>query len=305
MRTRHLILLALLTLLLIYARFAEPQFVTLKTQALLAGHMWELAIVAIPMLLIVISGGIDLSIGSIVALSAVTFGLLFERGVAPFAAAIIAVTAGGVLGFINGFFIVKFRAQPLIVTLATMAAFRGIAEGISFGRPLSGYPDSFTSLANIVPAILFFAVALSAWLLLTKTVFGRWLFAIGQGERAAVFSRVPVPRVKVLLYTICGAFCGLAAMLLVARNNTAKADLATGIELEAITAVVLGGASIQGGTGSILGLLLGIALIHETREFVSWHWQRSELGLIVLGALLLLAVLLSQIRLRNRVVSAS
>jgi rhamnose transport system permease protein len=140
--------------------------------------------------------------------------------------------------------------------------------------------------------------------LLNRTVLGRWVFAIGQGERAAVFSGVPVARVRALLYTLCGACCGLAATLTVARNNTAKADLAIGIELEAITAVVLGGASIQGGSGSIPGLLLGIALIHETREFASWHWQRSEFGLIIIGALLVVAVLLSQLRRPNRVVSA-
>lgn len=304
-------LLALLAGLLGYAWYADPNFVTVRAQTLLGMHVWELAIVALPMLLIVISGGIDLSVGSSVAFCAVTIGLLFERGVPIFAAAAFAVIVGGLLGLLNGWFVAKLRVHPLIVTLATLAAFRGAAEGLSSARPISGYPESFQAVSSAkvvgipIPGILFFALAVLAAVVLARTVFGHWVYAIGTAEKPALFSGIPVARVKMALYAASGLCCGLAAAILVSRNNTAKADLATGLELDVITAVVLGGAKIEGGEGNVVGLLLGILLIHETRQFVSWHWKQSELNLIVIGTLLIGTVLLQRLfAARRRVVSA-
>ncbi len=302
---REVLLLILLSAVLLFAGLTDPLFVSLKTQGLLSNHVWELAIIALPMLLIIVTGGIDLSVGAIAALSAVTLGLLFEKGVPTLIASIAAVAVATLLGGLNGVCVAKLKAHPLIVTLATMAAFRGIAEGISLASPISGYPESFQQIAEgkllgiPLPGIIFAILAIAAYILLTKTIFGRWLIAIGQGERAAIFSGIPVASVKTITYALCGFCCGLAAVIMVARNNTAKADMATGIELDAITAVVLSGASIRGGNGSVPGLLLGIALIHETREFVSWHWQRSELGLIVVGGLLVLSVLIHNVAQRG------
>lgn len=294
----HEVVLAALVLALGgYAAIVDPMFLSVRAQALLSTHVWELAIVAVPMLLIVISGGIDLSVGATLALCAVLLGLLVERGVPTGAAAAIAIGAGGVLGWLNGTLVARLRVHPLIVTLATMAAFRGVAEGISLGRPLSGYPASFLQIAEgrvlgvPIPGLVFAVVAVSAAVVLARGVLGRQIYAIGQGERAARFSGIPIDRVKSLLYTCSGVACGIAAVLLVARNNTAKADLGTGLELEAVTCVVLGGARIEGGTGNVLGLALGVLLIHETREFVSWHWKQSELNLVVLGGVLLVSVL--------------
>lgn len=306
LRSREFVLALLLALLLGIALILEPRFVTAKAQVLLASHLWELAMVAIPMLLIIIIGGIDLSVGSMIALSAVTLGLLFERGLSPFLASLVAILVGTCLGFANGWFVGKLRVHPLIVTLATMAAFRGIAEGLSLARPISGYPNSFQLISQgkvlgvPYPAILFFLIAMSAWFLLAKTKFGRWVVAIGTQENVALFSGIPVAKVKLALFTFCGTVCGLVAVLTVARNNTAKADLGTGIELEAITAVVLGGASIDGGKGKVLGVVLGLLLIHETRQFVSWHWKQNELNLIVIGALLIATLLVEKLVARRR-----
>lgn len=308
---RELTLFALLAGLLGYAWYADPNFVTVRAQTLLGMHVWELAIVALPMLLIVISGGIDLSVGSSIAFCAVTIGLLFERGVPIFAAAGIAVVMGGVLGLVNGWFVAKLKVHPLIVTLATLAAFRGAAEGISSARPISGYPDSFQAVSATkylgipLPGIVFLVLSILTAILLTRSVFGRWIYAIGTAEKPARFSGIPVDRVKMLLYSLSGLCCGLAAVILVSRNNTAKADLATGLELDVITAVVLGGAKIEGGEGNVVGLILGILLIHETRQFMSWHWKQSELNLIVIGGLLIGTVLLQRLfAARRRVVSA-
>ena len=291
------VLAALVVALGTYAALVDPTFLAVRAQALLSTHVWELAIVAVPMLLIVIAGGIDLSVGATLALCAVVLGLLFERGVPIYAAAAIAIGVGAGLGWLNGTLVARLRVHPLIVTLATMAAFRGLAEGISLGRPLSGYPDPFLQIAEgrllgvPIPGAVFGVFALAVGVVLSRGVLGRQVYAVGQGERAARFSGIPVERVKSLLYTLSGLACGVAAVLLVARNNTAKADLGTGLELEAVTCVVLGGARIEGGTGNVLGLALGVLLIHETREFVSWHWKQSELNLVVLGGVLLLSVL--------------
>lgn len=299
--SREATLFVVLALLMVVAAVLEPRFVTLRTQTLLAAHAWELAIVAVPMLLIIIAGGIDLSVGSIVALSAVTLGLLHERGWPVAASAVVAVGVGALAGAVNGWLIARTRVHPLLITLGSMAAFRGIAEGISLARPLSGYPENLLALsAGMTPALVFVVAAASAHVLLVRLRLGRWVIAMGTDETVSRFSKTPVDRIKVMLYTLSGLACGVAAVLLVARNNTAKADVAMGMELEAITAVVLGGASIEGGRGRVIGLVLGLALIHETRQFVSWHWRQSELNLLVIGGLLIGAVLFDRFSLVRR-----
>lgn len=294
--TREATLSLMLILLLGAASVLEPKFVTLKAQTLLSTHLWELAIVSVPMLLIIITGGIDLSIGAIIALTSVVFGLLFEKGVSPWIAAPIALVVATTLGAINGWFVAKLRVHPLLVTLASMAAFRGIAEGISMARPLSGYPEAFLTLSRgFTPVAIFAILALAAHVILTRTHAGRHIIAIGTDENVSRFSKTPITKIKLMLYAFSGFACGLATLILVARNNTAKADLGMGIELDAITAVVLGGASIHGGKGRIPGLILGLLLIHETREFVSWHFKQNELNLLVIGTLLIATVLLENI----------
>lgn len=298
--SREATLFVVLVALMAVAAVYEPRFVTLKTQTLLAAHSWELAIVAVPMLLIIIAGGIDLSVGSMVALSAVTLGLLHERGWPIAASVSAAVVVGALAGAVNGWLIARTQVHPLLITLGSMAAFRGIAEGISLARPLSGYPESLLALsAGMTPMLIFLGAAASAHVFLTRLRMGRWVVAMGTDETVSRFSKTPVDRLKVMLYTLSGLACGVAGVLLVARNNTAKADVGMGMELEAITAVVLGGASIEGGRGRVLGLVLGLALIHETRQFVSWHWRQSELNLLVIGGLLIVAVLFDRLSRRG------
>jgi rhamnose transport system permease protein len=297
----ELVLGALLTGLLIAASLADPAFLSISVQMELSTHIWELALLALPMTLIIVSGGIDLSVGAMMALSAVILGLSYEAGLSPWIGALLAMLTGVVAGAINGAFVAWVRVHPLIVTLATLAAYRGMAEGISLARPISGFPESFAvvgrgNIAGLpIPGAIFAAAALWAALVLGRTSFGRSLYAIGSNEAAARFSGVPVARLKMWIYTVSGAAAGLAAVLFVARRNTAKADIGAGMELDVITAVVLGGTSIYGGRGRILGTLLGVLLIHETREFVSWRWEKDELNLIVIGVLLIVSVLLNSI----------
>jgi rhamnose transport system permease protein len=301
---------AVLVLLLAGVLFAayrkDPSFISREAQLELSTHAAELALLALPMTLVIISGGIDLAVGSTMALAGVVFGLLFEAHAPIWLSAVAALATGAAGGALNGAFVTRLGVHPLIVTLASLAAYRGLAEGISVGRPISGFPDAFQkigtgSLLGVpAPLIIFIIAALGAHLLASRTTFGFRVYSIGGNERAAKYSGIPVDRIKLLLYTLSGTTAALAALLFAARRNTAKADMGADIELDVITAVVLGGANINGGRGRVLGTVLGVVLIHELREFVSWHWSRSEVILIVVGAILIASVLLNNLASRRR-----
>lgn len=297
----EVVLLMLVLMLFGYAAVVDAKFLSLATQLGLSSDVWELALVALPMTAIIITAGIDLSVGSTMALAAVVLGLCFEAGMNPYLGALAAVATGAACGALNGVAIAGLKVHPLIVTLATLAAYRGIAEGISLGRPISGFPDAFTVLGNgtflglPIPGLIFAVLAVVAAVVLARTPFGLSLYAIGHNPVASRYSGLPVARITVTLYTMAGAIAGLAAAIYVARRNTAKADIGSGLELDVITAVVLGGTSIFGGSGRIVGTLLGVLAIHETRKFVGWHWEREELNVIVVGGLLIAAVLINQL----------
>lgn len=294
---QEIVLLALLAGLLALAEHLSPQFLTARAQWELSTHVWELALLALPMTLIILTAGIDLSVGSTMALCAVVFGISFHAKIPIALAVLLTLLVGAAAGALNGVFISRVRAHPLIVTLATLAAYRGIAEGISLGKPFSDFPAGFSALGQgsfigvPIPGLIFATLFVLVAVLFYGTPLGLSLSAIGYNETAAHYSGLSVSRIKMALYTSSGLTAALAALLFVARRNTAKADIGTGMELDVITAVVLGGTSIFGGRGSLFGTVLGVLLIHETREFVSWQFSRDELNLIVVGVLLLLSVL--------------
>ncbi|MCC6677923.1 MAG: ABC transporter permease [Phycisphaerales bacterium] len=296
----------LLILVMVLAAWLEPGFISVGAQLELSTHAFELALLALPMTFIIIAGGIDLSAGSTMALASVTLGLLHQAGTPLWLASAAAVSVGAAAGAVNGIFVSAVRIHPLIVTLATLAAYRGLAEGISLGRPVSGFPEGFqwigagTVLGVPVPVLVLIVAVMVAGVVLSRTVAGHWVYTIGGNELAARHCGVPVGRVQFGLYTLSGMAAGLAGVVFAARRNTAKADIGAGIELEVITAVVLGGVSIFGGRGTITGTVLGVALIHELRELVGWHWRRDELILIVIGVILVGSVLLNNLASRRR-----
>lgn len=296
LRLPETFLVCLLVILFALISQLDPSFLNWEVQRGLSTHVWELAIIAIPMTLIILTAGIDLSVGSIMSLSAITTGMLFQAGITMPLACGAALLVGTLGGYLNGFFISRMKVHPLIITLATMATYRGIAEGISQAKPVSGFPETFTHLGQEqwlnLPfgAWVFFVLFIFIFWMVQKRAFGVHVYAIGNNEIASRFSGIHVDRMLVGLYTLSGFASALAALLFIARRNTAKADIGMGIELGVITAVVIGGVSIFGGRGTLAGTCLGVLLIHETREFVSWHWNRDELILIVLGALLIVSV---------------
>ncbi|MEA2734691.1 MAG: rhamnose transport system permease protein [Humisphaera sp.] len=295
----EVVLALLLAALMAVAGYLDPRFVQPSRQLMLSTHVWELALLALPMTFIIVTGGIDLSVGSMIALSGVVLGLSYEAGMNIWLCCALAILTGTAAGALNGVFVSFVRVHPLIVTLATLSAYRGIAEGISSGRPLSGFPENFAwlgrgDIAGVpVAAIIFVVAAIVAGVVLWKTPFGRSLYAMGYNETATRFSGIRTRKIKFILYAMSGFAAAVAAILLVGRRNTAKADIGAQMELDVITAVVLGGTSIFGGRGRILGTVLGVLLIHETKEFVSWYFQNDPLIPLVVGALLIVAVLIN------------
>jgi len=294
--TGHVAGLAILVFaLLAVAGALDARFISISTQGELLGQAAELALLAVPMAMVLLAGGIDLSVGSIMALAAVVIGMAFERGVGAWTACGIGVGAATVCGVLNGVIVTRARIHPLIVTLATMALFRGVAEGLSGGKPVSGFPASLVGMGDkffgpfsvlVVPAVLGMVLA---WAALRYTVPGWTVRAVGFNETACRYAALRVDLLKVWLYSLSGACAGLAAVLLVVRRNTAKADAGMGIELDVITAVVLGGVSVSGGRGSIVGVALGVLLLHELRQFLGWRWQSDEVVPLVIGGVLIAA----------------
>ncbi len=263
--------------------------------------MTELGLIAVAMTLVIITGGIDLSVGSILGLSAILVGELWQLGVPLPIAAVLAILIGTLAGLANGIIITRFRVPPLIATLSTLALYRGLAEGISQAQSVRGYPDWFLMLGQGnfagIPMQLWLlgAVILVAILILRVTPVGRKIYAIGNNEAAAVYSGIDTDRIKLWIYAASGFLAATAAVVFVSRVSTTRSDMGTGLELDAITAVVLGGTSIFGGRGTIFGTVLGLLLIQVLKNGLSLSGVKSDGTVIVIGVVLIAAVLISNL----------
>jgi rhamnose transport system permease protein len=269
----------------------------------------EIGLLAVAMTPVIVSGGIDLSVGSMMGLAAVVFGLLWkDAGLPAGVCAAAAVAAGAAGGALNGLLVVRLRLPPLIVTLGTAWLFRGAAEGLTGGvRNFTGLPESFLFLGQgylfgVVPPqlIVFAAVACAYAVFMGRTTAGRSIAAIGFSPEGAAHAGIPVGRRLAALYLLCGAAAGLAAVIYVAHLGQAKADAGTGYELMAITAVVLGGTSIFGGHGTIGGTLLGLCAISLLQNGLRLSDQPTELAGILAGALLIGSILAHRFWRRSR-----
>jgi rhamnose transport system permease protein len=298
--SRELVLLALLAILVLVLGQLSPIFFTLQNVLNTSRFFVEVGLVALGMTLIIITGGIDLSVGAALALVSVTVGWLSQSGT-PLGAALLAGVAVGIAaGLFNGLMITRLDLHPLVVTLGTFALFRGLALGFSEGGAVSSFPGWFDYFGQFflgpVPGqLIVFVVAVTVvWIVLSRTPFGRYVYAIGNNEEAARFSGVPVHRVKVALYTGTGALVALAAIIYTSRVSTSRADSGLGLELDAISAVVLGGASIYGGSGTIAGTVLGVVIIATLRNGLNLAGVETTWQVFLLGVLLILAVFLNE-----------
>lgn len=267
----------------------------------------EVALMALPMTYIIITGGIDLSVGSIFGLSAVMLGYTWKNLGMPLEVAIIAaLLTGTICGLVNGLVIVRMGVPPLIATLATLALYRGMALGISQARSATGYPEWFYQLGQKdflgMPTQLWIVIIATIILgvILARTAFGRWIYAIGNNELGARFSGVPVDRYKLIIYTLSGFMSGLAGYIFVSFVSTTRSDMGMGLELDVIAAVVLGGTGIFGGTGNITGTVIGLVLIQLLENGLALSGVKGDATRVVVGFMLIVAVLINDLIQRRR-----
>ena len=298
---RHETILAVLVAIaLVVLAMQSDKFFTLDNLLNQGRLMTEVGLIAIIMTFVIVTGGIDLSVGSILGLSAIMLGVFWKNLGLPLEGAIVlTLVVGTVAGFLNGLIITRFRFPPLIATLGTLALYRGIAEGVSQARSVRGYPDWFYVLGQGqvlgVPTQLWIllAVTILASIVLGMTTWGRATYAIGSNETATRFSGLRVDGVKMAIYASSGFAAALAAVIFVSRVSTTRSDMGTGIELDAITAVVLGGTSIFGGRGTIIGTVLGLILIQALKNGLSLAGVKSDGTIVLIGAVLILTILVS------------
>ena len=294
------ILFLILVLVIIVLSQLNDNFFTAKNLLNQGRLMSEVGLVALPMTYIIITAGIDLSVGSILGVSAILLGVLWKGMGLPLGLAIIlCLLAGSLAGFMNGWFIVRLDVPPLIMTLATLALYRGLAQGISQARSVTGYPEWFyifgqgRILGVPTQLWLFIIFTIISIIVLKRTTLGRYLYAIGNNPVGARFSGVPVSRVLLTIYTYSGLMSALAAVVFVSRVTTTRSDMGSGLELDVIAAVVLGGTSIFGGKGTILGTLLGLILIQLLKNGLALSGVTSDATIIVIGIVLILAILIN------------
>jgi ribose transport system permease protein len=283
-----------------------PHFLTISNLLNIAQQTSINAIIAAGMTFVIISGGIDLSVGSIVALSGVVLGTLLHDG-HPAAVAIPgALVVGVVAGLLNGALISLGRLPPFIATLGMMSVARGAALVFTEGRPVSGFDEGFRRLATgsvgpiPAPIIVMVAVYAIAHVVLTRTTFGRYVYAIGGNEEATRLSGVAVRFHKTAIYCVAGLTSGVAAIVLTARLNSAQPIAGMMYELDAIAAAVIGGTSLMGGEGSLAGTLVGALIMGVLRNGLNLLGVSSFVQQIVIGAVIVVAVLVDTLLKRNR-----
>ena len=264
---------------------------------------------ALGMTLIIISGGIDLSVGSMIALATVVIARLLEAGLSPVIAAIAGVAVGGCCGMLNGLLITRLKLVPFIITLGTLLVYRGIATGVAreqkidapitwLNEMLAKFPDP--SWLIVAPGVwLTLLLAIVVALMLRNTVLGRYIFAIGSNENTARICGVRVERMKLYVYTLSGLLTGVAGLMQFSRLTVGDPTAARGMELDIIAAVVIGGGSLQGGEGSVLGSVAGAMLMAVIRNGLSMKGVPNWVQDVLTGSIIVAAVTLDRLRHRK------
>jgi ribose/xylose/arabinose/galactoside ABC-type transport system permease subunit len=299
-------LLALAVIVAVVMSSISPYFFDLANLLTMLRLGAVLALVGMGQSLVILAGGagIDLSVGGMLSLAGVVFGLLVVRfGVNLPTAIVLGVLSGALLGAINGVTVAWWGVPPLIGTLGSGWAYSALALVITQGVPVSGFPQSFQFLGegNVagIPAQILFVVLPAfeiLYLVMSRTVFGRWVYLVGVNDNAARFSGVPVTRVRFTLYTLSGLLAGLAAVVMSSWLMAARPDVGAGVDLQSITVAVLGGIDIFGGIGSLVGTMLAVFIVTMLASGlqlanINTIWQLAFLGIILLGAVALNQVL--------------
>jgi ribose transport system permease protein len=292
--------LAGLILIVLILSIINSDFLTISNVFNVLRQVSINALIAFGMTFVILTGGIDLSVGSIIALSSAFAAGMMATGTNSWLAIGVGVVAGTLMGTINGVVIARGKVAPFIATLATMTIFRGLTLVYTAGKPITGLPDSFGLIGRgylfeIPMPVVWMLVAFGAlYVLLKFTSFGRHVFALGGNEEATRLSGINTNRVKVLVYSISGLLASISGIILTSRLNSAQPTAGTSYELDAIAAVVLGGTSLSGGKGWIVGTLIGAMIIGILDNGLNLMNVSSFYQQVVKGTVILVAVLLDR-----------
>lgn len=302
-------IVSVLLLMCIVLAIATPRFLDLEQNLLPVIRSFSFtALMALGECLVIITGGIDLSVGSVFAFSGVVSCMsMVNWGMPMWLGVIIGIACGAVLGLMNGLFITKLKLPPFIATLGMMSIARGLAYTLTEGYPVNNLPESFKFIGQgyigAIPfpiiLLLIFSVIFSVFL--RKTIIGRRVYALGGSEEATKFSGINTDTIKMVVYSISGVMSAIAGMATAARLGVAQSTAGSGYEMDAIAAVIIGGASLSGGVGTIFGTIIGAAIMGVLRNglvllSVSAYWQQT-----IIGCVIIFAVTIDQFRhMRNK-----
>lgn len=297
------ILTIVFVLVMFGGSFVSPYFLDPENLLDTTFNFMEKAVVALPMMFIILCGDIDVSVGSIVALSSLAMGAAAAAGADAWTLLAIGLVVGLAAGFLNGYLIVKFDVPSIAVTIGTMSLYRGISQAVLGDQAYTKFPESFAWFGQgYLPGtpipfelVLFLVLAVVVGLVLHKTTFGRKVYALGRNATAAKFSGVDVGRMRVVIFTLTGLFCGIAAILLTSRIGSTRPNIATGLELDAITSVVLGGVAITGGFGGIFGVVVANFLLGYLKFGMGLVNVPGRVMNLVTGSLLIVAILIPEL----------
>ena len=298
------LLVVLLLASIAYGASVSPHFLDSITLFFIGLNVGEIAIIALPLTLIIITGEIDLSVASMLGLTGLFMAELFDHGWPIWPAIIAAVLLGAVLGAFNGFLITRLGLPSLAVTIGTLTLYRGVAQGILPTDTISGFPQGLANI-GVVPiphthisysVLIFGVLAVVFGIVLHATPLGRAIFAIGANQEAAFYSGIRVKRIKFWLFVLSGMVCGLAGVLWMLRFASARYDSGIGIELFVVTVVLLGGVSIFGGRGTIIGVVLAVAVLGCLQTAMTADLIPAQDQNIVVGGLLLASVIVPNLR---------
>jgi rhamnose transport system permease protein len=294
------LLVGLLVVTMIAGQAISPEFLTADSFTTGSLDLSEIALMALPLALVIIAAEIDLSVASVLALSSAVMAYLWNHGQPVETIIPICVAVGALCGAFNGLLVTRLGLPSLAVTIGTLALFRGLAFVVIGDESVTDFPTTWTDRAfgnfagTFVPntIVLFALLAVVFAVVLHATPFGRSIYAIGANEEAAYFSGLRVKRIKLILFTLSGAVAALAGVVISLRNSTAAANVGQGFELTAITAVLLGGVSIFGGRGTIVGVILALFLLGGIQkalllsESISSYWVQIVTGALLVGSVL-------------------
>jgi len=289
-------LMILIGLLILFS-IISPNFMTPFNILILVRQVSFVAISAVGIMFVMIGGAIDLSIGSQIILTNIVLSIMMAYGhVSPILAIPIILLLATALGAFNGFLSIKLKIHPLIITLGTASIYKGVGYIIAASRNIMGFPDFFRFFGQgyigpiPVPIIIMIVVALIGNFILTKTYFGRYVFALGGNEEAARLAGINTNWMKVTLFSICGFISGITSVLLLSRVFAGQVSTGAGIEFDCLTAALLGGVSFKGGEGSIFGLMTGVLIIGVLNNAMQLASFPDFSQTVVKGAVLLIAV---------------